>query len=275
MMSRYMYLTGLMLGTQNTVATMRNFFLQTISKKDDTTKNEYKKLIKNSLTSYEIALKTINKLYIFRNEILPSLATLRGKYIDFQESTLELIKGIVETNANSVFFELLRILDEQEAMVAIAKGSYDRFVHIQSILKTSGTSFRRDLQGYVDFMVHFTKMQGMFAILILCMKELRVENYKRKKYAELVNDQFFIAQDIFPAYDFLRSKKDCVNPELFKFACTFVEQEIIPHIGNVIAIFEPLVKKENRYPGEKPFLEWQTSSDYFEELNKAKALEPK
>jgi len=244
--------------------------LSTTFKSNSATIESYQKTTQDILEFYYIGWEKVRKLYNVIHLISKSIVMQEGYCIEAKGNTLDVVKNILEVNANSIYIESLRIKKEYDKIARVSNANLYRIQQAKFMLENDKPNVNDELLDFLALGVKFYKTFGMWALINHYENLIKKEEYTKKDFRRLSQEIYCMCdQALNFCEDIRKFKASDIN---VAFCQTYVGV-FEPTFVNGFQIYKQIHEMSENLDGYKCLLEIG-EEDYLEAtFSRLKSLE--
>jgi len=171
-----------------------------------------------------------------------------GYCIEAKGNTLDVVKNILEINANSVYLESLRIKKEYEKMAKVANANVSRFQQAKFLLENDKPNVNDDLLDFISLGSKFYKALGMWSLTNHYEILIKREEYAKKDFRRLSQEIYCMSDQTLALCDEIKKLKPTNSNVVF---CQTYAGVFEPTCVNVFQIYKGIHQTSELLDGYK------------------------
>jgi hypothetical protein len=234
--------------------------LSTTFKSNSATVEIYQKTLQEILELYYNGWEKVRKLYNVIHLISKSIVMQEGYCIEAKGNTLDVVKNILDVNANSMHLEGLRLKKEFERMAKVCNANIYRFQQAKFMLENDKPNVNDELLDFIQLGLKFYKAFGMWALMNHYENLIKKEEYEKKDFRRLSQEMFCMSDLSLEYCDEIKKLKP-VNANIL-FCQTYVGV-FEPTCVNCFQLYKGIHQNSEKLDGSKCLLDLG-EEDYLE-----------
>jgi len=183
-----------------------------------------------------------------------------GYCIEGKGNTLDVVKNILDVNANSMYLETLRIKKEFEKMAKVCNANIYRLQQAKFMLENDKPNVNDELLDFIHLGLRFYKAFGMWALMNHYENLIKKEEYTPKDFRRLSQEMYCMSDQSLEFCDEIKKLRP-VNPNII-FCQTYVGV-FEPTCVNCFQLYKSIHQNSEKLDGTK-CLSAMGEEDYLE-----------
>jgi len=236
--------------------------VSTTFKSNSATTEDHEEYIRKTLKLYMTGWEKLRKLYNVIHLVSKSIVLDNCDFVEGKGKILDVVKGILEVNANSIFLELLRLKKDYEKIARVAYANVLRLKQARFLLEANKNEIREDLLYFIEVATKFYRAYGMWALVNHHEYLIKREDYSKKNFSRLSQEVWSMADHTLALCDEIKKIKSTSANIVY---CQTYVSLFEPTCVNSYQLYKQIHQGSDKLDGEKCLAEIG-DEDYLETM---------